>query len=63
MVAVPLVAAVKVSPAGRAPPSVIVGVVVPVAVTVNDPATPDVKVVDAALVMASDPLMTVRVKA
>src|SRR5664279_5997457 len=63
MVAVPLVPAVKVMPAGKAPPSVIVGVVVPVAVTVNDPAVPAVKVVDAALVMESDPLITVRVNA
>src|SRR5664280_858239 len=62
-VAVPLVPAAKLMPAGKAPPSVIVGVVVPVAVTVNDPAVPAVKVVDAALVMESDPLITVRVNA
>jgi hypothetical protein len=42
---------------------VIVGVVVPIAVTVNDPATPEVKVADPALVIASDPLMTLSVKA
>ena len=45
------VAAVKVIPEGNAPDSDSVGVGVPVAVTLNVPATPTVKVVLEALVM------------
>jgi len=44
-------AALKVTPLGRAPVSVNVGVGKPVAVTVNDPAVPTTKVVLLALVM------------
>jgi hypothetical protein len=50
---VPLkVAALNVTPLGSAPASVILGAGVPVAVTVNEPAVPSVKVVLLALVMA-----------
>ena len=44
--------ALKVTPAGSAPDSVIVGAGNPVAVTVNEPAVPWVNVVLLALVMA-----------
>jgi hypothetical protein len=44
--------ALKVTPAGSAPDSVIVGAGNPVAVTVNEPAAPWVNVVLLALVMA-----------
>jgi hypothetical protein len=44
--------AMNVTPPGSAPDSVILGVGDPVAVTVNEPATPSVKVVLLALVMA-----------
>ena len=44
--------ALKVTPVGSAPDSVIVGAGNPVAVTVNEPATPTVNVVLFALVMA-----------
>ena len=60
-VAVPAVPALKVTPEGSAPDSDSVGVGVPVAVTVNVPAVPAVNVVDAALVITCDPLITVRV--
>jgi hypothetical protein len=43
--------AVNVTPPGSAPDSVILGAGDPVAVTVNEPATPSVKVVLLALVM------------
>src|ERR1017187_8253309 len=49
--------ALKVTPAGSAPDSVIVGAGNPVAVTVNDPAAPSVNVVLLALVMAGACLM------
>jgi hypothetical protein len=52
-VGVPLrVAALNVTPPGSAPDSAILGVGEPVAVTVNEPATPSVNVVLFALVMA-----------
>jgi hypothetical protein len=61
-VAVPaVVPALNVIPAGSAPCSLIVGVGVPVAVTVKLPATPAVNVVDAALVITRLPLITVKV--
>ena len=44
--------ALKVTPVGSAPDSVMVGAGDPVAVTVNDPAAPSVNVVLLALVMA-----------
>ena len=51
-VGVPLrMPALNVTPPGSAPDSVILGVGDPVAVTVNEPATPSVKVVLLALVM------------
>ena len=55
------VAELKVTPVGSAPDSVIVGGGKPVAVTVNAPAWPTVKVVVAALVIAGD-CRTVSVK-
>ena len=55
------VAALKVTPLGRLPPSLSVGVGKPVAATVNVPAVPTVKVVLAALVIAGAPF-TVSVK-
>ena len=52
----------KVTPAGRAPDSVIAAVGLPVVVTENDPAVPIVKVAEVALVMAGAwPTVTVRV--
>ena len=51
-VAVPFLLSVNVTPLGRAPLSLSVGVGKPVVVTVNVPATPVVNVVAAALVMA-----------
>ena len=61
IVAAPAVGALNVMPAGSAPWRVIVGVGVPVAVTVKVPATPAVKIVDAALVIMRLPLITVSV--
>jgi hypothetical protein len=52
IVAVPLPLSVKLTPVGRAPVSASVGVAEPVVVTENEPETPTVKAVEAALVMA-----------
>ena len=51
----------KVTPVGKAPVSLKVGAGVPVAVTVNEPAVPTVKVVLLELVITG-PSSTVRVK-
>jgi len=59
--AVPLPLSLKVTPLGREPLQVIVGVGTPVAVTVNDPAAPATNVVLFALVIAGA-LCTMSVK-
>ena len=53
-VAVPLRLSVKVTPAGKAPVSVMAAVGFPVVVMVNEPAWPTVKVVWSALVMVGE---------
>ena len=63
-VAVPLPLSTKVTPLGSvAPPSDKLGIGDPVAVTVNDPAEPSVKVVEFGLVICGGvPGLTVRMK-